>query len=110
MTSVSYKDMLAFLEHHLGGLYVAFTTGVSNAHTVAEWIQGTEEPSAEQIEKISVAYEVFERAWRARGTTATSWFLGSHLNVPAPWLSISKGRYGEARASAERFLGAVSPA
>lgn len=89
---------------HVSATCVAQMTEAENSTIVQQWIDGTSEPSADQAQKITIAYDIFDQAWRARGAEAVHWFTGAHLNLPSPWLSIKNGQYDEARASMEQFI------
>ena len=109
MTNRESQDRVQQLVDLVGPTLTAMASGTRKREHVTDWLNGTTEPTGDNLERIKVAIEVLEQVGEAQGCEiARAWFIGESCCVNnalvSPASAIRQGAYKTACSSAALFI------
>ncbi len=103
------RDIIAFLNEHLGSRLLALTVGVDHK-TVGRWLSDKDRaPRFETETRLRAAYQVFRFVQQVEASaTVRAWFMGMNpqLDDKSPAEAIRDGDARDAMAAARAFVNA----
>lgn len=107
--AVDLKDVIAFLNEHLGSRLLALTVGVDHK-TVGRWLTDVNRtPRFETETRLRAAHQIFRLVQQVESSpTARAWFMGMNpqLEDNSPAEAIRDGNVRDAMAAARAFVNA----
>lgn len=108
-TTLSPSELAQQVFIRLGLTLTAFMTNTRRRADVNDWGNGTAEPNEDQLRRLAVALELFDKVAAEEGPDNTrQWFMGKGALINgeegSPATAIRLGEFESARASAKLFL------